>query len=95
VLEKLSRTLSLSAAEKSALAKAQQAFKANIIYVRLKDALRANDAPAALSALRQLTRTRWTLKYALLGIGLRCAPQLTLRIADQRAQAQDLVRDDA
>jgi hypothetical protein len=82
-LAKLSRTLSISAAEKSALAKAQQAFKADISYFRMKDALRANDAPAALSALRQLPRTRWTPKYALLGIGLWCAPQLTVRVASR------------
>jgi hypothetical protein len=83
VLEKLSRTLSISAAEKSALAEAEQAFKADVIYFRMKDALRAKDAPAALSALRQLRRTRWTPKYALLGIGLRCAPQLTVRVASR------------
>ena len=86
-LEKLARTLKCSAAEKSALAKAQQAFKADAIYFRMMDALRANDAAAALSALRQLPRARWKLKYALLGIGLRCAPQLTLRIAEQRARS--------
>jgi hypothetical protein len=83
VLEKLSRTLSFSAAEKSALAKAQQEFKADVIYFRMKDALREKDAPAALSALRQLARTRWTPRYALLGIGLRCAPQLTVRVASR------------
>jgi glycosyltransferase involved in cell wall biosynthesis len=85
-LEKFSRTLSLSAAEKSALAKAQQAFKADVTYYRMMDALHANDASAALSELRQLLQARWTLKYALLGIGLRCAPQLMLRIADRRAR---------
>ena len=85
-LEKLSRTLSLSAPEKSALAKAQQAFKADVTYHRMRDALRANDASAALSELRQLLQARWTLKYALLSIGLRCAPQLMLRIADRRVR---------
>ena len=85
--EKLSRTLSLSAAEKSALAKAQRAFRTEVIYYRMMDALHAHDASAALSELRQLLRARWTLKFALLGIGLRCAPQLTLRIADRRARA--------
>ena len=94
-LEKLSRTLSLSAAEKSALARAQEAFKDDVIYFRMKNALRAHDAPAALSALRTLPRARpslvhnWRapLKYALLGIGLRCVPQLTLRISRQRSQS--------
>jgi glycosyltransferase involved in cell wall biosynthesis len=85
-LEKLSRTLSLSAAEKSALAKAQQAFRTDVTYYRMMDALRANDASAALNELRQLLQARWTLKLALLGIGLRCAPHLTLRIADRRAR---------
>jgi glycosyltransferase involved in cell wall biosynthesis len=85
-LEKLSRTLSLSAAEKSALAKAQQAFRTDVIYYRMIDALNANDASAALRELRQLLQARWTLKFALLGIGLRCAPQLMLRIADWRAK---------
>jgi len=85
-LEKLGRTLSLSASEKSALAKAQQVFKTDVIYYRMMDALYANDASAALSELRRLLRARWTLKFALLGIGLRCAPQLMLRIADRRAR---------
>src|SRR4029077_3219422 len=53
-LEKLSRTLSFCATEKSALAKAQQAFKTDAIYYRMKEALHANDASAALSELRQL-----------------------------------------
>jgi len=82
-LEKLSRTLSLSAAEKSALVKAQQAFRTDIIFYRMLDALHANDASAALKELRQLLRARWTLKLALVGIGLRYAPQLMLRIADR------------
>ena len=86
-LEKLGRTLSLSASEKSALAKAQQVFKTDVIYYRMMDALYANDASAALSELRRLLRARWTLKFALLGIGLRCAPQLMLRIADRRARS--------
>jgi glycosyltransferase involved in cell wall biosynthesis len=85
-LEKQSQTLSLSAAEKSALAKAQQAFRADVIYYRMMAALRAKDASAALGELRQLLQARWTLKFALLGIGLRCVPHLTLRIADRRAR---------
>src|SRR5215813_1636293 len=36
-LEKLSRTLSLSAAEKRALAQAQQAFRTDVIYYRMMD----------------------------------------------------------
>jgi len=83
-LEKLSRTLSLSVAERAALAKAQQTFRADVIYYRMIDALQANDAAAALSELRRLLRARWRLKFALLGIGLRFAPQLTLRMADRR-----------
>src|SRR5262249_38575945 len=85
-LEKLSRTLSLSAPERSALLKAQQTFRTEVIYYHMKDALHAHDASAALSELRQLLQARWTLKFALLGIGLRCAPQLMLRIADRRAR---------
>ena len=86
-LEKLGRTLSLSADERAALTKAQQEFRADILYFRMMHALRAKDAPAALSALRQLLRLRWTLKYALLAIGLRCVPQLALRVADRRARS--------
>lgn len=87
VLEKLGRTLSLSADERAALTKARQEFRADICYFRMMHALRAKDAPGALSALRQLLRLRWTLKYALLVIGLRCVPQLTLRVADRRARS--------
>jgi glycosyltransferase involved in cell wall biosynthesis len=86
-LEKLGRTLSLSADERAALTKAQQEFRADICYFRMMQALRAKDAPGALSALQQLLRLRWTLKYALLVIGLRCVPQLALRVADRRARS--------
>jgi glycosyltransferase involved in cell wall biosynthesis len=86
VLDKASRTLSLSPAEKLALLQGQQRFATDMLYFRMKAALRANDARAALSALRQLPRLRWNLKYALLRIGLRYAPWLTLRIADRHTR---------
>jgi glycosyltransferase involved in cell wall biosynthesis len=86
VLEKLRRTLPLSPAEQSALGKAQQAFRGDVIYYHMMNALHAHDTSGALSELRQLLRVRWTLKHALLGIGLRCAPELTLRVADRRAR---------
>jgi glycosyltransferase involved in cell wall biosynthesis len=86
VLEKAKRTLSLSAAERTALAQGQRIFTADLHYFRMMEALRANDVRATLSALRELQRLRWKLKYSLLQMGLRSVPALTLRIADRRAR---------
>jgi glycosyltransferase involved in cell wall biosynthesis len=86
VLEKASQTVSLSPSERSAVVQGQRLFRADLFYFRMKEALRARDASAALSALRELQSLRWRLKYVPLRIGLRCAPWLTLRFSDRRAR---------
>jgi len=86
VLEKLGRTLTLSAAEQTALARAAESFRTDVVYFRMTQALHRHDAPTARSALRELQKVRWKLKYALLGVALLCAPGLTLRLADRRVR---------
>jgi glycosyltransferase involved in cell wall biosynthesis len=86
VLEKLGRTLTLSAAEQTALVHAAESFRTDIVYFRMTQALHRHDAPTARSALRELQKVRWKLKYALLGVALLCAPGLTLRLADRRVR---------
>ena len=84
VLDKLERTLQLSPAEIAALASARQAFRADVSYYRLKDALKRRDAPAALAAARDLLRLRRSVKFVSLALALRCAPRLAMRVAHWR-----------
>jgi glycosyltransferase involved in cell wall biosynthesis len=86
VLEKLAQTLTLTAAERAALELAEQRFRADVVYFRMTQALHSNDAAGALRAIGELQQSRWKLKYAVLGAGLRWAPRLTLRIADRRVR---------
>jgi len=76
----------LSAAEQTALRRAEETFRTDIVYFRMTQALHKHDAPTARRALRELQKVRWKLKYALLGLALLCAPRLTLRLADRRVR---------
>jgi glycosyltransferase involved in cell wall biosynthesis len=84
MFDKLERTLQLSASEQAALATGRQAYRADVSYFRMKDAMRRGEARMALGAVRDLLPLRRTMKFALLAFALRWAPLLTLRIARWR-----------
>jgi glycosyltransferase involved in cell wall biosynthesis len=84
VLKRLSQTLALSVPETSALTTARQAFQADVDYLRMKRSLHTKDVPAALGELGRMLQVHWTLRHALLGVALLCAPRLTLRVSDWR-----------
>jgi Glycosyl transferase family 2 len=84
VLDQLEQTLQLSASQKSAVEGARQAFQARIAYLRMKEALNGSDAQLAQAAVGDLLQRRRTVKFALLALGLRWLPHLTMRVARWR-----------
>ena len=86
VFDKLERTLQLSASEQAALATGRQAYRADVSYFRMKDAMRRGDARMALGAVRDLLPLRRRMKFALLALALRWAPRLTMSVVHWRGQ---------
>jgi glycosyltransferase involved in cell wall biosynthesis len=85
-LDKLENTLELSPTQRTAVQQARKMFKTHIAYYRMTEALRGRDAAAAEDAVRQMLQLNWHAKYALLDLGLRFAPHLTLRLAERRVR---------
>jgi glycosyltransferase involved in cell wall biosynthesis len=86
VIDKLERSLQLSASEQAALASGRQAYRADVSYYRMKEAIRGRDARMALAAVSELLRYRWTVKFVLLAFALRWAPRLTMSVVHWRGQ---------
>jgi glycosyltransferase involved in cell wall biosynthesis len=86
VLDKLERTLQLSASDQAALAVGRQVCRADVSYFRVKDAMRGRDARMALAAVSELLRLRWRVKFVLLAFALRWTPRLTMSVAHWRDQ---------
>jgi glycosyltransferase involved in cell wall biosynthesis len=86
VFDRLDGAVRFSASQRAALATGRQMARADISYFRMKEAIRARDAPMALAAMNDLPRIRRTAKHALLAFALRWVPRLTMRVAHWRDQ---------
>lgn len=85
-LDKLARTLQLSASEQAALATGMQEYRADVSYLRMREAMRERDTQTALAAVRELLPVRRRMKFALLALALRWAPRLTMSVVHWRGQ---------
>jgi glycosyltransferase involved in cell wall biosynthesis len=84
--DRLERSLQLSASEQAALATGRQAYRADVSYFRMREAMRARDARMALAAVRDLLPVRRRMKFVLLALALRWAPRLTMSVVHWRGQ---------
>jgi glycosyltransferase involved in cell wall biosynthesis len=65
VIDKLERSLQLSASEQAALASGRQAYRADVSYYRMKEAIRGRDAPDnECCTLARAIALRWRLGNA-------------------------------